>query len=84
MNTGKDVRGIIDAEIRRVLENSGRTHGLFNDTDLLFEGLGLDSLDLAQIVVVLEQQLGYDPFRTPGRRIRTFGELVQAYFQAAT
>jgi acyl carrier protein len=46
---------------------------------LLAVEVGLDSLDLAQVVVLLEQQLGVDPFRKRGAAIRTFADLVRAY-----
>lgn len=53
---------------------------------LLGADLGLDSLDLAQVVVLLERSLGVDPFRDPGRAangtVRTIGHLVSLYATA--
>ena len=51
---------------------------------LLGSDLGLDSLDLAQIIVLLERSLGVDPFRdargsAPRPPIRTFDHLVALY-----
>ena len=51
---------------------------------LLGSDLGLDSLDLAQVVVLLERELGVDPFRDPPTGaarppIRTVDDLVAAY-----
>jgi acyl carrier protein len=82
MGRGEEMRSIVEIEIQRILENSGRTYKAIADSDALFDVVGLDSLDLAQLVVILEQRLGHDPFRKPGRRIRTFGELVESYTQA--
>lgn len=50
---------------------------------LLGADLGLDSLDLAQVVVLLERSLGVDPFRdpVPAARgpVRTVDQLVTLY-----
>ena len=72
-------RAAVQAAIQQVLESSSRPRRSFDDGDLLFVEIGLDSLDLAQVVVSLEQQLGVDPFRKAGITIRTFGDLVGAY-----
>jgi len=48
-------------------------------TDSLTTSLGLDSLDLAVVVVRLEQQLGQDPFRDGRPMVATVGELVALY-----
>ena len=56
-------------------------------TMLLSADLGLDSLDLAQTIVLLERSLGIDPFRTAsGTRpaIRSVADLVAVYTQALT
>ena len=53
---------------------------------VLAADLGLDSLDLAQTVVLLERALGVDPFRTPTSHarpaIRTVADLVSLYVAA--
>jgi acyl carrier protein len=51
---------------------------------LLAADLGLDSLDLAQTIVLLERSLGIDPFRqappSGGRpAIRTVADLISIY-----
>ena len=49
----------------------------------LTETLGLRSLDLAQIVLTLEDDLNIDPFqRIPITAIRTVGDLTDAYLVA--
>lgn len=47
----------------------------------LGDDLGLSSLDLAELVTVLELELDADPFRelVPITSVRTVGDLVQAY-----
>jgi acyl carrier protein len=72
-------RGVVESAIQHVLASSGRGGQLLKDEDPLFAKIGLDSLDLAQVVVALEQELGVDPFRKSGPPIRTFGDLVRAY-----
>jgi acyl carrier protein len=79
MNGKSNPRSAIEKAIHQVLLNSGRAAQPLQDEDSLFEKIGLDSLDLAQIVVALEQELKVDPFRKAGSPIRTFGDLVRAY-----
>lgn len=79
MSNHSDPRAVIETAIQNVLSGSGRATQPLTDQDSLFEKVGLDSLDLAQVVVALEQQLKVDPFRKSGSPIRTFGDLVRAY-----
>lgn len=51
------------------------------DTKLLGGGLPLDSLDLAGLVVELENATGIDPFRKGFVNFRTAGELARLYCQ---
>jgi acyl carrier protein len=73
------VRDRIARIINRVLTDSGRPARELQDEDTLIGTVGLDSLDLAVMVVGLEQELGIDPFRSGARPVQTFGELVQLY-----
>jgi acyl carrier protein len=77
----------IVAAIRQVLHDTGRAPGAVEPSMLLAADVGLDSLDLAQTIVLLERSLGVDPFRAPapgaGRpAIRTVSDLVGLYQQA--
>lgn len=74
----------IATAIRSVLSDTGRSADVIGKESLLSGDLGLDSLDLAQTIVLLERSLGVDPFRTrpvDGSRpsLRTFGDLCSAY-----
>jgi acyl carrier protein len=54
-------------------------------TDQPLQTLGLDSLDLAQLVAVLEAELGLDPFASRSiASIRTVGVLCRAYAESAS
>ena len=73
--------------IRTVLSDTGRSAGAITPERLLATDLGLDSLDLAQTIVLLERSLGVDPFRTlsaaaPRPSIRTVSDLVVIYTRA--
>jgi acyl carrier protein len=47
--------------------------------------LGLDSLDMAQLVAMLEAELGLDPFASTAiSNVRTVGDLCDAYKKAAS
>jgi len=74
--------------IRTVLRDTGRSIGMVEPEHLLAADLGLDSLDLAQTIVLLERSLGVDPFRAaapataPRPAIRTVSDLVTIYTAA--
>lgn len=76
----------IAAAIRTVLHDTGRDAKAISPEMLLAADLGLDSLDLAQTIVLLERSLGVDPFRAPAATqrptIRTVSDLVSIYSAA--
>ena len=75
----------IATAIRTVLYDTGRSAREVESSMLLASDLGLDSLDLAQTIVLLERSLGVDPFRAAsGSRpaIRTVGDLISIYTEA--
>ena len=77
----------ISTAIRTVLHDTGRDAKDVSPALLLSSDLGLDSLDLAQTIVLLERSLGVDPFRAEasGRpAIRTVGDLVAIYTEAVS
>lgn len=76
-----DVRETVVAVIQRVLQDSGRPVPALSDDENLTGDIGLDSLDLAVLVVGLEQELGVDPFRAGAAPVATVGSLVDLYTQ---
>ena len=77
----------VTAAIATVLRHTGRQPRAVEPTMLLAADLGLDSLDLAQTIVLLERSLGIDPFRLPpasgGRpAVRTVADLIEVYSSA--
>lgn len=90
---GADSRQPIGATVvdtlRRVLRETGREPGGIEPRMSLAGDLGLDSLDLAQTVVLLERALGVDPFRDapPGGgrpSIRLVDDLITLYTRACS
>ncbi len=81
-----DVTEAVTTAIRSVLRDTGRDTKPVEPTMLLAADLGLDSLDLAQTIVLLERSLGIDPFRvaSTSRTVRTVSDLVSIYDQALT
>lgn len=79
MDSHEKIRTVVQGAIQQALDHAGRPRRSYEDDDVLVDELGLDSLDLAHVVVLLDQELGVDPFRKPGVVIRTFGDLVRAY-----
>ncbi|MFM7108344.1 MAG: acyl carrier protein [Planctomycetaceae bacterium] len=81
--TPSPAAAVTDA-IRAVLRDTGRTAGPIEPSMLLAGDVGLDSLDLAQTIVLLERSLGVDPFRAaapgaPRPPLRTVADLVAVY-----
>jgi len=82
------ITAAIVAAIRQVLHDTGREATAVEPRMLLAADIGLDSLDLAQTIVLLERSLGVDPFRAPAQgtvrpAIRTVADLVGIYGQSA-
>ncbi len=80
--TTQHIRETVERSIHRILQDSGRPTRPLKDDDALMAGIGLDSLDLAVLVVSLEEELGIDPFRDGRGAVRTVGELTAVYDEA--
>jgi len=76
-----DVAAAVATAIESVLRDTGRNTKPVEPPSLLAADLGLDSLDLAQTIVLLERSLGIDPFRSAStsRTVRTVSDLVSIY-----
>jgi acyl carrier protein len=73
---------LVKQVIDRIAASKGTTAPkILPNTALLGGGLPIDSLDLAALVVELEQATGHDPFKQGFVDFRTAGELVQLYRQ---
>jgi acyl carrier protein len=71
-------------ELQRILADKGETHGPITAASLLLDGdLAIDSLDLATLVVTLEEQTGREPFKAGFRMFTTVGELATLFDEAA-
>ncbi len=64
---------------RRVADRGALLPPLRNETVLLGSELGIDSLDLAVLVIELEERTGQDPFKNGFRPFTTVGELASLY-----
>ena len=65
--------------IRKVMQLNGRKDApLAAETDIL-KDTSLDSLDLAQVVVMLEEKTGKTPFAKGFINFRTIRELAKLY-----
>ena len=81
MTTRHETHSTVCEVIAEVIADGGRPPNTIEDSQTLRQDLALDSLDLAVIVVRLEQKLDADPFRRRRRQVRTVGDLVDAYFE---
>ncbi len=69
-----------DAErtVRSFLKRAKKRDTFALDTSLYSEGIGLDSLETAELAAVLEDELGTDPF-SEGQTPQTVGEIIEFY-----
>ncbi|MFM7518835.1 MAG: phosphopantetheine-binding protein [Planctomycetota bacterium] len=79
-----DPAAAVVSALRTVLIDTGRADREIAPPMLLGADLGLDSLDVAQAVVLLERALGVDPFRSgaSGGPVRAVGDLITIYTAA--
>jgi acyl carrier protein len=81
----RNVETLIREQITQVLAKKGLAPRAFDaDASIMEDGIGLDSLDVAELVVRLEMELNIGPMGLfeLGNRIR-FGDLVRYYSQSA-
>ena len=73
------------AIIIEFLERLEKTYDgeLTDQIPLYGDGLGLDSLEAAELSAVLEDELGSDPFSAGGEMPETIGDIL-AFYQSAT
>jgi len=64
--------------LSKFLERSNRSTEVEPTTGLYADGLGLDSLETAELSALLEDEIGVDPF-TEGLLPQTVGELLDFY-----
>ena len=70
----------VKGAVATVMHERGLDTARIAEDAKLSDTLGLKSMDLAQIVLTLEDDLGADPFQQiPITSIRTVGDLVRAY-----
>jgi acyl carrier protein len=77
-----DTRRLADDTIRGFLVRIKKQAEFDASTSLYGEGLGLDSLEVAELSVLLEDTLGSDPF-SEGREITEIGQVLDFYAPSA-
>jgi acyl carrier protein len=78
--TEPELLDLIKTVVDRIAASKGTTAPKIRpETALLGGGLPIDSLDLAALVVELEQATGRDPFKAGFVDFRTVGELARLY-----
>ena len=76
--SGQEAQKTIKSFLRRLK----RSDNVDENTGLFAEGIGLDSLETAELSVLLEDELGHDPF-SDGEMPQTVGEVMAFYDQPA-
>ncbi|HZU79752.1 MAG TPA: acyl carrier protein [Acidimicrobiales bacterium] len=81
MGTEPDkIRAVIDAFLQRAEKGSSV---MDDSTGLWGDGLGLDSLEAAELSAMLEDEFGTDPFSAGGDMPERVGDIVAFYAAAA-
>jgi acyl carrier protein len=71
------------AVISQFLQRTNKSvDGMTDDTGLWGDGLGLDSLEAAELSAMLEDELGSDPFSAGGEMPERVGDIF-AFYEAA-
>ncbi len=80
-HTNQEIAEAVFDQIRELLVERDGEARPFSGTDRLNESLGLTSLDLAELVVALEDRFGIDPFAklVPITDMQTPDDLIRAY-----
>ena len=71
-------RTFAEQSIRKFLVRANKDADADVDTSLFADGLGLDSLETAELSALLEDDLGTDPFSV-GELPQTIGEILDFY-----
>lgn len=71
-------RSLAEQTISRFLIRANKDSDVNPDTALFAEGIGLDSLETAELSSMLEDDLGSDPF-SEGILAQTVGEILDFY-----
>lgn len=77
------VKETIKDAIEEIMANNRRT-GVINDTSEIVKDLGFTSLDVAELIAVLEMELDVDPFSNGVSLmdVRTYGDFCAVYEKA--
>jgi acyl carrier protein len=77
------VRTIIKESIEEIMENNARKRAI-EDSSEIVKDLGFRSLDVAELVAVLEMELDVDPFSdgVSLMDVRTYGDFCAVYEKA--
>lgn len=78
-----NVRDTIKEAIREIMQNNSRNEAI-EDSSEIVKDLGFKSLDVAELVAVLEMELDVDPFSDGVSllEVRTYGEFCTVYERA--
>lgn len=77
------VKDTIKDAIEEIMANNRRT-GVITDTSEIVKDLGFTSLDVAELIAVLEMELDVDPFSNGVSLmdVRTYGDFCAVYEKA--
>jgi acyl carrier protein len=73
---------VVSRAIGEVLDENRKPRAAFDRDSRILQDLDLDSLNLALLLVKLEERTGRDPFREGFENFTTVGELVALYQKA--
>lgn len=76
-------RAAVEPVVRDFLRRIKKDADASTSTELYADGIGLDSLETAELSALLEDEFGTDPFSTAAELPQTLGEVLDFYGPAA-
>lgn len=74
-----DAQPPAESTLRAFLTRIDKATAFTHDTPLYTGGIGLDSLETAELSAVLEDELGTDPFSSTDTMPQTVGDILRFY-----
>jgi acyl carrier protein len=76
---GEEQAEEVVSTVKGLLKRLKKRDNIDLDTSLYAEGIGLDSLETAELSAALEDELGDDPFTSGEELPETIGDIVEYY-----
>ena len=77
-----NISELIKEELKKIFATKGTAFPAINPETIFLVDLPMDSLDLATLIINLEERTGKDPFRDGFKDFKSFADLCTLYSNA--